>query len=364
MKKTKHKLNSAFGSVIMLLFLSLCCMVIVSELKVFHAPDETIQIRLQEMEAAGQAYDFVEKGENQISGQHFVWWCQDVMQTVRAKELETELSDVDVLELCGNSGILFDSAIWLDYRDSTKCLVSDGLAYELFGTTDAAGLTVMWQEREYQVIGNIETGKKVMACETAADSEAEFGFVTIENTEGKSVGYLTEQFTALWGNGVLIDWQFMIFLLKAFVFVVQFVILLMLGRRIYNISLRYCRRGSKPLFKDGWKKWISVLWKQIRKNDMVFTVLVIAFAIIVIVLVKSFYLPADYISGIADRQFWVELIREKRDAFYFFIICPKTFWEFEKIRSAFVLLIFPVIELILCNLKMFYPHGEECEWKR
>ena len=160
MKKTKHKLNSVLRSVIMLLFLSLCCMVIVSELKVFYAPDETIQIRLQETEAAGQAYDFVEKGENQISGQRFVWWCQDVMQIVRAKELETELSDVDVLELCGNSGILFDSVVWLDCRDSTKCLVSNGLAYELFGTTDVAGLTVMWQEREYQVIGNIETGKQ------------------------------------------------------------------------------------------------------------------------------------------------------------------------------------------------------------
>lgn len=74
-----------------------------------------------------------------------------------------------------DSDILFPSFNRLAHDDVSGCLLDEGTLYELFGTTDAFGQTVKYNDREYKVRGAVDVNIPLMvvSCKFEEDQRVD-----------------------------------------------------------------------------------------------------------------------------------------------------------------------------------------------
>lgn len=82
----------------------------------------------------------------------FTAWVQNESQDLFYKEFNRH-TPANVLYICGDSSLITDSTTALKSDDSQGCLLSEKTAYALFGSIDAAGLSLSLGDRELTVRG-------------------------------------------------------------------------------------------------------------------------------------------------------------------------------------------------------------------
>ena len=84
-------------------------------------------------------------------------------------------SNVDVLEVFGNSGYVFPGDVFIDADDAAGCLIDAQTAYDLFGKTSAVGQTIEYDGRELIIRGLLENMEHTMVVQAGkvADKEKE-----------------------------------------------------------------------------------------------------------------------------------------------------------------------------------------------
>jgi hypothetical protein len=150
---------------------------------------------------------------------------------------------------------------YLLYEDNDGCMLTDTLAYELFGSIKILGLGVIIEDKTYYVRGIVTGSDKAVFYETKED-KATFNCLEllIKDEEG---GYYAKQFVEIYGlsDAVIIEESYLISMLGNFAllpFLIAFLFLIVRG----NLLLR-------ELINIGWIRIIGVVFSVIVSCIMV-----------------------------------------------------------------------------------------------
>lgn len=102
---------------------------------------------------------------------HFTLWGEKKNQKIRVQEYDRS-KRADVLIINGSSKLLFPQDPILAEEDQYACLLSEDLAYQLFGSKEVTGLIVRYQNQDYQVNGVIRNAKQTMVIQSTQQTKA------------------------------------------------------------------------------------------------------------------------------------------------------------------------------------------------
>lgn len=139
-----------------MVFLCILCWVHISRQKYFFREKENYQV-ICGME--GFVYsDLVSGGESR----EFVKGCYFIEDDRQVEGIAHRTAAVTVVGENIDSDIMFPSFNRLAYDDFSGCLLDAGTLYELFGTTDTLGQTVIYEDKEYGVRGVLDVNVPLM----------------------------------------------------------------------------------------------------------------------------------------------------------------------------------------------------------
>lgn len=101
----------------------------------------------------------------------FTLWGTEKKQKVSILDYDKK-ADAQVYLICGSSDLLFPRDAVLDEEDQQSCLLSEDLAYQLFGSKDVVGLNIAYQGQEYRIKGILKEAKKTLVIQADQRTEA------------------------------------------------------------------------------------------------------------------------------------------------------------------------------------------------
>lgn len=102
--------------------------------------------------------------------------------------------DASVLFICGSSALLFPQDPVLMEEDQEHCLLSEDLAYELFGSTQVVGQSIRYQEREYRISGLLGQAEDTVVIQGEQQEDSVFFAVALKVPKGQTRTLAAEEF--------------------------------------------------------------------------------------------------------------------------------------------------------------------------
>jgi hypothetical protein len=141
-----------------------------------------------------RANDLLAENEQLDKQFSFVVWGKKNDELVSVKELNTEVK-TDVLALQGNSQLLFPKTPGLHGENTTECLVSSSLANKLFGNTTVKGLSIVYNNRKYQVLSVIPSDRSFFVYESKSEAVTGLDRLTILSGNQVNKNLLKQEFS-------------------------------------------------------------------------------------------------------------------------------------------------------------------------
>ncbi len=155
--------------------------------------------------SGAQVLEMQEQESEQDQPRSFAAWSQENEVTARNAELNRSHT-VAVVTVCGRSDLIMRGSTWLDTEDQDGCLIDADTAEALFGSTEAAGMTIEVMGEEKIVRGLLYEAKDVVLVE--ADDTAVLKNLTVSMGNGESYESVRQNFMmgyALSGNFLKMD---------------------------------------------------------------------------------------------------------------------------------------------------------------
>lgn len=138
-----------------------------------------------------------------------VAWNDRGNEQICSTDLE-KYASAQVIGICGNSEYLFpeNAALW--YEEKNACLVSEDIAFEIFGTIDIIGLNLMIGDEIYKIAGVMEKEKNTVVMEENSKL-AYYNCITILKENNVSSKQMLETIQLLYRIEKNIDYEYMFF---------------------------------------------------------------------------------------------------------------------------------------------------------
>lgn len=122
------------------------------------------------------ALSYLEKEEKKDVPLSFTFWREKKNQTIENKELFRS-GTFPVVEICGNSSLLFPGEFPLEKEDMEGCLIGDDTARQLFGDTNVIGETLIYGKKTYSIRG-VLAKRDIFVCQASKDNDLLFNNIT------------------------------------------------------------------------------------------------------------------------------------------------------------------------------------------
>lgn len=180
-----------------------------------------------------------------------VAWQQTKGNELQNQVLQTS-TKADVLEVYGNirSLIPMNKLVGesLGVGDQEGVIISEPVAYELWGSMDVIGKTVVWNEKDYIVRGVLEEKSKLVITQAAGEAEeAYFSALRIQFVDGENILQQTEHFRNKYGlpQATTIDLSLVGIVLSQFVLLPGWVIGFWMIGKFYKLVYRSCKEAKE-----------------------------------------------------------------------------------------------------------------------
>lgn len=111
----------------------------------------------------------LKKEEEKEEPEAFLFWREKKSQTIENTELSREGS-FPVMEICGNSALLFPGEFPLDKENAEGCLIGESIAWELFGDTNVIGKMLIYGRDTYYIQGVLPK-TNIFLCQAEMDKD-------------------------------------------------------------------------------------------------------------------------------------------------------------------------------------------------
>lgn len=216
----------------------------------------------------------------------FLFWREKKSQTIENTELSRKGS-FPVIEICGNSALLFPGEFPLDKESGEGCLIGDHMAWKLFGDTNVTGKTLVYGKKTYYVQGVLPK-TDIFLCQAEKNSNVLLNKLTFYADSYSEKNRIREQLEnehSLILNEIPTYWGFIFKRAALFLFpACIFLILLFLSRK------------NKRLFKN-----------------MVFITLIFFVGGIIFIFDIT---PDKLPNRLSDIDFWVETFQKGKEDFF------------------------------------------------
>lgn len=285
--------------------LILCSFGVIKKIKYLEHCTQTVQLVIEPGISVMDARQMVEESAELETEYEFVFWGQSVKESVSDPCLAGNRTETNVILICGNSDLIFPEAGYMGLQDTASCLISSETAYALFGSCDVEGLEVVCGENTYRILDVIDLDQKLLVCQAEKTETSLLNRVSVVTGSEKSPAYLAEKFESRWCEGEYIDLELVLFLLKGLICAVYAVLL---GGLILGI-----------------KKRKGIIFSACRLCSIVCCVVMI---------LKNIFVPRDYLTDIASKIFWKELVESKICNFELFLMISKSVTDLSFIKEG------------------------------
>lgn len=273
---------------------------------------------VSQSEGNGMTYDLAESiyKQNQESDEPLLYtnWRQDSGGQVAYGELD-RIESAEILAVYGRTDLLFPSCDVIDVQSRTSCLISEELAFRLFGGIEVTGNTVEYRGREYEIIDVIDSEIPLFVYEPGKENTDIVLDRAVVRCIQKSPGQTLAEYNKIAGTWELVDYPTLFWLLKISYLAIPWIlgIGVLLAIRKYKKEAKKISRnnemGRKRCYsiKQYWlcnKEWI--IWE---------SVLVIFLLLMIIYTVVQIRIPPDMIPDQwSNFEFWSQYYKNKQEA--------------------------------------------------
>ena len=125
-----------------------------------------------------------EQNKEEEKSLNLTLWGSQKKQTVKYEEFAREAS-ADVITICGASRLLFPQQVSLEAGDYEGCLISEDIAYELFGNKNIKDYPIVWDGKDYQVRGVLKDLTKTVVLQAGKETKEILTATALQVPEGK-----------------------------------------------------------------------------------------------------------------------------------------------------------------------------------
>lgn len=273
-----------------------------------------------------------ERERNEERPVSFAVWGQRNGQTAENPDLGRSAS-LDVVTLCGNSGLLFPASAPLGPKDQEGCLLDRASAQSLFGSSEPIGSALEYGGRTLAVRGVLETDRPLLLIQVLPETEA-LSRVTLSLPEGASAQKLLEEFgnrhalSGSWDSRrAWSSFARFFALLAPFALLLSVVLSLLktaFSMTEFPVPFLVCLLAAGAV-------WFLLLW----------------------LTEVSFRIPGEFIPGKwSDFSFWSRLWEEKKAEFLLLLTSEKTAFDLDALLPALQALAFGLLALLLFPLSL------------
>lgn len=278
----------------------------------------------------------------------FVNWRQDSGGQVVYEELN-RAETTEIMCVYGRTDLLFPSCNILDVGSLTSCLISEELAFKLFGGTDVVGNKVEYQDYEYEIVDVIDSNIPLFVYELRKnDTTTVLNRATvscIQNSPEKT----KSEYDKMAGMWELVDYHMLFYIVRAAYFFVPWI----LGIGCL-ISVRKYKKAAHKIVKKkkGERKFCSSIqcyWKYNKAWmiwDIVFGIFMLGMIIFTLIQIE---IPQDMIPDQwSDFEFWVQYYESKRKNILVLVTIKKgivDFFYMVHLYKSAIMLVLCVIEV-------------------
>lgn len=230
--------------------------------------------------SAKNAFSHLKKEEQREEPLSLVFWREKKNQTIENEELSRQGS-FSVIELCGNSALLFPGEYPLNKEDTQGCLIGEAVANQLFGDVNVVGKTLVYGDKTYSVRGVLKN-QKTFVCQVPGKSDLLLDQLTFYGNSPLEKERIKERLKTQYGLSIQespVYWKYILIRAALFAF----------PAFLLTVFL-YCSRRSKVLQK-------GLLWMEIL---FFLAGLVFIFDIT----------PEKLPNRLSDFDFWVEAVEK------------------------------------------------------
>lgn len=235
-----------------------------------------------------EAFSCLKKEEEKETPLLVVFWKERKSQTIENKELNRK-GTCSVMEICGNSSLLFPNEFPLDKWDMEGCLIGEDTAWQLFGGKDVVGKSLVYGKKTYYIRGVLPK-EDIFVCEASQNSTILFNKLTFYGDSYLEKEKIKEQLGNEYGLSLNEDplyWHFIFIRTALFLFPAGFIVVVLI-----------LSRKKKRLF-----------------GAMVF----LTFAFLIGGMVFIFDITPDKLPNrLSDLEFWSKLFEQYKKDFFLF----------------------------------------------
>lgn len=158
----------------------------------------------------GEGSFIIPRNDEKMSG---VFWAELENRYVEGMALGKSV-ETTVIALHGRSDILFPNMPVIDEDCRKSCLISESLAYELFGGTDVKGLEISYQGNVYQVSGIFRRDEKLFLYEPSLHEQIPYNRFSVKEGSPKAINILEQELQMRYGSGRVLDYTMPRFLFE------------------------------------------------------------------------------------------------------------------------------------------------------
>lgn len=286
---------------------------------------------MQSLEEEMQFVSFVQTTEGGIPVQEYqeenqTLWSEFIGMSVENRELFRKV-DTTVWALHGRSDLLFPQTPMINVQSQTNCLLSTSLAYELFGTTDVAGLSVIYQEKEYEIAGVIEHKENLFVYEPKEGETATFQRVVTKVKEDESMRVLEETLQMKFGSGKVLDYTWLKMILDLYLLMIPVLLSIFLLRTIWT----YQKESKNKSEKCIWMILFGIMG------------VIIGFLIL-----QNIHVPLDMIpERWSDFEFWADCVDYQRENLERLIQMRKTVFDMRGVTAVRQIVCYNTVAILL-----------------
>ncbi len=274
-------------------------------------------------EMAVEAKDNSDLDENPYS---FTIWGETEIASISNKDLN-RTSEVQRLEVCGRTDIIFPNEIPLEREDKSGCLIDKVTAMDLFGNIDIIGTNIQLGDKDYTVRGVMETDEQVFVTQIRSTEETKLDTITIRKIEDVPIDMITSELNLLYGfTGDVLAFQS----IKGIIIVFLLIIPLFLGVFVLQLIWKYAKtaRRSEVDFQEN----------PFERYPLEFWFWCLSFGVILYVLLRLLFkqlsIPEDVLpTKWSDFNYWSDYWLKQQESFRTLIKIPKRIPEMDSIYS-------------------------------
>ena len=248
-------------------------------------------------------------------------WGQREMQAIENKNLDRQ-AEVKVIYAYGDVKVIVQEPVGFVREDTKGCLIDSKTAYSLFGTEEAQGFLLSYQDEEYIVRGVLKETEFVLVISPEIKEVEYLNTISVLKHEGQKASAINQELQRQGFLGYSVDITILTGVVKFMAF--MYIIILLVS--IIFWTEEYCKEREK-------NQSVSTI-KKIRTAKRV--VLVFTIGLVIIAFFDIFKLTADNLpTKWSDFEFWGRYFVEKQQEIALLIQKPKNIMEVRYLSKAF-----------------------------